>query len=414
MNIIETVRTSIKAILANRMRSSLTILGIIIGVAAVISLMSIGRGSQAAITANIESLGTNLLFIRSGATNIEGVRGSQGSLNTLTLDDAEALADSSLTPAIKAVAPQVQTFAQIIVGKQNTFTQVLGVTPEYESVRNFPVAEGRFISDTDVKNKSLVVVLGSDVAEALFGDESVIGQTVKISGRQFKVVGVLVSKGGTGLGSSDDVVIAPITTVQTRLYSQRTTSGSESVQTINVQVVSAEDTDAAIEQITAILRQRHKITGDDDFTISSQQETIDTLKASTQVWVLFLGAIAGISLLVGGIGIMNIMLVSVTERTREIGIRKAVGAKKRDILLQFLVEAALLSLVGGGIGVLIGWGVSRLVSGINLGGTAITTVMSADILILAVSVSAAIGIVFGIYPAYRAARLNPIEALRYE
>jgi putative ABC transport system permease protein len=414
MNIIETVKTSFRAIAANKMRSSLTVLGIIIGVAAVISLMSIGRGSQSAITANIESLGTNLLFVRSGATNTSGVRGAQGSLTTLTLEDAEALADSSLAPAVKAVAPQVQTFAQIVAGKQNTYTQVLGVTPEYESVRNFPVAEGRFISDADVKNKSLVVVLGSNVAETLFGDENPVGQSIKISGRQFKVIGVLVSKGSTGMGSSDDMVIAPITTVMSRLSSQRTTSGSESVQTINVQVVSANDTDAAIEQITVILRQRHKITGDDDFTISSQQETIDTLKASSQVWVLFLGAISGISLLVGGIGIMNIMLVSVTERTREIGIRKSVGAKRRDILLQFLVEAALLSLTGGAIGVLIGWGVSRLVSGISLGGTAITTVMSADILILAVSVSAAIGIVFGIYPAYRAARLNPIEALRYE
>jgi len=414
MNIIETLRTSIRSILANKMRSSLTVLGIIIGVAAVISLMSIGRGSQSAITANIESLGTNLLFVRSGAATVSGVRQAQGSMTSLTLDDAEALADPLLAPAVKAVAPQVQTFAQVVAGRQNAFTQVLGVTPEYESVRNFPVAEGRFITDTDVKNRSLVVVLGSSVAETLYGDTSAIGQSIKISGRQFKVVGVLESKGSTGFGSSDDVIIAPVTTVQTRLYSQRTTSGSESVQTINVQVTSAKNTDAAIEQITAILRERHKITGEDDFTISSQQETIDTLKESTQVWVLFLGAIAGISLLVGGIGIMNIMLVSVTERTREIGIRKAIGAKKRDILLQFLVESAVLSLVGGGIGVLIGWGVSTLVSGINLGGTAITTVMSADILILAVSVSAAIGIIFGIYPAYRAARLNPIEALRYE
>jgi len=414
MNIIETLKTSLRSILANKMRSSLTVLGIIIGVAAVISLMSIGRGSQSAITANIESLGTNLLFVRSGAATVSGVRQAQGSMTSLTLDDAEALADPLLAPAVKAVAPQVQTFAQVVAGRQNAFTQVLGVTPEYESVRNFPVAEGRFITDTDVKNRSLVVVLGSSVAETLYGDTSAIGQSIKISGRQFKVIGVLESKGSTGFGSSDDVIIAPVTTVQTRLYSQRTTSGSESVQTINVQVTSAKNTDAAIEQITAILRERHKITGEDDFTISSQQETIDTLKESTQVWVLFLGAIAGISLLVGGIGIMNIMLVSVTERTREIGIRKAIGAKKRDILLQFLVESAVLSLVGGGIGVLIGWGVSTLVSGINLGGTAITTVMSADILILAVSVSAAIGIIFGIYPAYRAARLNPIEALRYE
>jgi putative ABC transport system permease protein len=414
MNIIETLKTSLRSILANKMRSSLTVLGIIIGVAAVISLMSIGRGSQSAITANIESLGTNLLFVRPGAATESGVRGALGSMTSLTLDDAEALADTTLAPAVKAVAPQVQTFAQVVAGRQNIFTQVLGVTPEYSSMRNYPVDEGRFIADTDVKNRTLVAVLGSSVAETLYGDVSPIGQSLKISNRQFKVIGVLKSKGSTGFGSSDDIIIAPITTVQTRLFSQRTTSGSESVQTINVQVTSAKDTEAAIEQITSILRQRHKITGEDDFTINSQQETIDTLKESTQVWVLFLGAIAGISLLVGGIGIMNIMLVSVTERTREIGIRKAIGAKKRDILLQFLVESAVLSLVGGGIGVLIGWGVSKLVSGINLGGTAITTVMSADILILAVSVSAAIGIIFGIYPAYRAARLNPIEALRYE
>lgn len=414
MNIIETIRTAFRGLNANKMRSTLTVLGVIIGVAAVISLMSIGRGSQSAITANIESLGTNLLFVRPGATNTGGVRGAQGSLTTLTLEDAEALLDSSLAPAVKAVAPQVQTFAQIIVGKQNTYTQIMGVTPEYQSVRNYTVAEGTFITVNDVKNKTMVAVLGSDVAATLFPDGNAVGQTIRISSRQFKVIGVLESKGSTGMGSSDDMIIAPITTVQTRLYSQLTSSGSQSVSTIYVQATSAKETDAAIEQITSILRQRHKITGDDDFSITSQQETIDALQESTQVWVLFLGAISGISLLVGGIGIMNIMLVSVTERTREIGIRKSIGAKRRDILLQFLVESSLLSLTGGAIGVLIGWGVSRLVSGISLGGTTITTVLSADILILAVSVSAAIGIVFGMYPAYRASRLNPIEALRYE
>jgi putative ABC transport system permease protein len=414
MNMIEIIRTAFRGLNANKMRSTLTVLGIIIGVAAVISLMSIGRGSQSAITANIESLGTNLLFVRPGATNTGGVRGAQGSLTTLTLEDAEALLDSFLAPAVKAVAPQVQTFAQIIVGKLNTYTQIIGVTPAYQSVRNYVVAEGTFITANDVKNKTMVAVLGSDVAVTLFPNGSAVGQTVKINSRQFKVIGVLESKGSTGLGSSDDMIIAPITTVQTRLYSRITSSGSQSVSTIYVQATSAKDTDAAIEQITAILRKRHKITGDDDFTITSQQETIDALKSSTQVWVLFLGAISGISLLVGGIGIMNIMLVSVTERTREIGIRKSIGAKRRDILLQFLVESSLLSLTGGAIGVLIGWGVSRLVSGISLGGTTITTVLSADILILAVSVSAAIGIIFGMYPAYRASRLNPIEALRYE
>ena len=414
MNAAQTARTALAAVTTNKMRSSLTVLGIIIGVTAVISLMSIGRGSQAAITANIESLGTNLLFVRAGATTEAGIRGAQGSAASLTLEDAEALADPYLAPSVLAVAPEVQTFAQVVAGRQNTFTQVVGVTPEYESVRNFPVADGVFISSYDVQARSMVAVLGSSVAETLYGQMSPVGQLIKLGGRQFKVIGVLQSKGGTGFGSSDDVLLAPITTVQYRLASQRTVAGEKNVQSINVQVVSADETDDAMQQIASILRQRHRIVGEDDFTITSQQETVEALQESTQVWVVFLGAIAGISLLVGGIGIMNIMLVSVTERTREVGIRKSVGAKQRDILLQFLVEAALLSLTGGGIGVFVGWAVSYFVSGLNLGGTVIQTVMSADIVVLAVSVSAVIGMVFGLYPAYRAARLNPIEALRYE
>ncbi|MFH1483992.1 MAG: ABC transporter permease [Chloroflexota bacterium] len=415
MNAPQTLRTASGALVANKMRSSLTVLGVIIGVTAVISLMSIGRGSQAAITSRIESLGTNLLFVRPGASSEAGARGAQGSAVSLTLEDAEALADPALAPSVAGVAPEVQTFAQAIAGRNNTRTQVVGVTPGYQFVRNFPVAEGNFISTSNVQSRSMVVVLGSNVAETLFGQVSAVGQSIRISGLQFKVIGVLKSKGGTGFGNADDVVLAPITTVQARLFRQRTAAGAQNVQTINVQAVSAKETDNAIQQISAILRQRHRIVvGEDDFTITSQQETITALQESTQVWVVFLGAIAGISLLVGGISIMNIMLVSVTERTREIGVRKAVGAKRRDILLQFLVEAALLSLTGGGFGVLVGWGVSHFVSGLNLGGQAITTVVSADIVILAVSVSAAIGILFGLYPAYRAARLNPIEALRYE
>ncbi|MCX5995596.1 MAG: ABC transporter permease [Chloroflexi bacterium] len=417
MNLAKIVRTALTALTTNKMRSALTVLGIIIGVTAVITLMSIGRGSQASITSNIESLGTNLVFVRAGSSSQGMVRGAQGSAATLTLEDAEALADPELAPSVASVAPQVSTFAQIVAGGENTNTQILGVTPEYQSVRNYQVADGEFISDAQVEAKSMVAVLGSDVAETLFGSEtSPVGQYIKINGRQFKVIGVLQSKGGTGFGSQDDIVLAPISTVQYRLSSQRTASGGKTVQTINVQVVSTDQTDAAIQQITSILRERHNIASgeDDDFTISSQQETIEALQESTQVWVLLLGAIAGISLLVGGIGIMNIMLVSVTERTREIGIRKALGAKRRDILLQFLIEAALMSLIGGGIGVFVGWGASSLISGTSLGGTTIQTVMSVDIPILAVSVSAAIGILFGLYPAYKAARLNPIEALRYE
>jgi len=412
MSLVKILRTALTALATNKMRSALTVLGIIIGVTAVISLMSIGEGSQAAITSRIESLGTNLLYVRAGASSSGLVRGAQGSAATLTLEDADAIAELS---SVAAVAPQTGTYAQVVAGTENTNTQIVGTTPEYLSVRNYEMAEGDFITDAQVEAKSLVAVLGSNVAETLFGDTSAVGQYVKINGRQFKVIGVLESKGSTGLGSQDDIVIAPITTVQYRLSSSRTVSGGKTVQTIYVQVVSSKQTDTAIQQITSLMEQRHDITnGQDDFTITSQQETIDTLKESTQVWVILLGAIAGISLLVGGIGIMNIMLVSVTERTREIGIRKALGAKRRDILLQFLIEAALMSLIGGAIGVLVGWGFSALISGMSLGGTTIETVMSVNIPILAVSVSAAIGIIFGLYPAYRAARLNPIEALRYE
>ena len=415
MNLAKTVCTALTALTTNKMRSSLTVLGIIIGVAAVIALMSIGQGSQAAVTSNIEALGTNLLFVRGGASSEGVVRGTQGSAATLTLADANALADPNLAPSVAAVAPEVDSFAQVVAGSENARTQIIGVTPDYQSVRNWQVADGEFISNAQVEARSMVAVLGSSVAETLFGQTSPVGQYIKINGLRFTVIGVLQSKGGTGFGSQDDVVMAPLTTVMYRLSSARTSTGERNVSSINVQVVSANQVDAAIQQITSILEQRHNITnGQDDFSITSQNSVIQSLQNSTQVWVILLGAIAGISLLVGGIGIMNIMLVSVTERTREIGIRKALGAKRRDILLQFLIEAALMSLIGGAIGVLVGWGFSALISGMSLGGTTIETVMSVNIPILAVCVSAAIGILFGLYPAYRAARLNPIEALRYE
>ena len=415
MNLAKTVRTALTALTTNKMRSALTVLGIIIGVAAVIALMSIGQGSQAAVTSNIESLGTNLLFVRGGASSESGVRGAQGSAATLTLEDANALTDSSLAPSVAGVAPEVDSFAQVVAGSENARTQIIGVTPEYLSVRNYQVADGEFISNAQVEARSMVAVLGSSVAETLFGQTSPVGQYIKINGLRFTVIGVLQSKGSTGLGSQDDVVMAPLTTVQYRLSSSRTSTGGRNVSSINVQVVNSNQVSAATQQITSILEQRHNITdGQADFSITSQNSLIQSLQNSTQVWVILLGAIAGISLLVGGIGIMNIMLVSVTERTREIGIRKALGAKRGNILLQFLIEAALMSLIGGAIGVLVGWGISTLISGVTVGGQTIHTVISADIPILAVCVSAAIGILFGLYPAYRAARLNPIEALRYE
>ena len=414
MKVRHTIRIALSGLGANKMRSTLTVLGVVIGVASVISLMSVGRGSQAVITNNIEAMGTNLLFVSPGATSQSGVRGALGSAGTLTLEDAEAISDSTAASFVVAVAPQVNSFAQVVAGRQNTFTQVLGVTPEYQTVRNYPLAKGNFISASQVKSHAKVVVLGSSVSETLFGLLNPIGESVKLNGIQYEVIGVLKSKGGTGFGISDDIILAPITTVQERLSFQRTVSGGRSVSSINVQVKSSADIDTAIQEISTILRERHNIVGTDDFTITSQEDMIQTLKESTGVFVLLLAAIAGISLLVGGIGIMNIMLVSVTERTREIGIRKSVGARRQDILLQFLVESATLSLLGGGIGILVGWGISRLISGLSISSATIHTVMSADILILAVSVSAAIGIVFGLYPAYRAARLNPIDALRYE
>ena len=414
MTPLTTLRTALSSLGANKLRSGLTLLGVVIGVAAVISLMAIGRGAQQAITANIESLGTNLLFVRPGAVSQGGVSGGQGGATTLTFDDAYALLDTVYAPSVAAVAPELRGSGQVVAGGKNTATQVIGVTPEYEFVRNIPVASGQFVSWPQVGNTSEVTVLGSRVAETLFGFRDPVGQSVRINGRQFTVIGVLESQGGGAQGLFDDQVLVPISTAYYRLAGQRTAQGGVTVQTINVQVASGDAMDDAVQEIAGVLRLRHRITGDDDFTVTSQQATIETLQATTNTFVVFLGAIASISLLVGGIGIMNIMLVSVTERTREIGIRKAVGAKRRDILFQFVSEATLLSLGGGGIGVLLGLSLSRLMDGRTLGSQTFQTAFSGEIALLALVVSAGIGLFFGIYPAMRAARLRPIEALRYE
>lgn len=403
MSLQRILRSAFSSVGGNKLRSGLTLLGVVIGVAAVISLMSIGRGSQAAITERIQSLGTNLLFVS-----------PTGADATLSLDDAYALVDPVFAPSVGAVAPELNTSGPVVFGKESTTTQIVGVTPEYERVREADVETGTFISVVHVQNASDVVVLGSTVSETLFGSRIPIGQIVKINGRQFTVIGILESSGGTAFGNQDDRVLVPLTTAYFRLASQRNAQGEITVQTISAQITNVDDMDRAQDEISRVLRLRHRITGEDDFRITSQQDTLETLEETTETFVVFLGAIAGISLLVGGIGIMNIMLVSVTERTREIGIRKAVGAKRRDILLQFISEATILSLGGGVLGVLLGIGLSIFLDDRTVLGQSFQTVFSTDVAALALVVSAVIGLFFGIYPAIRAASLHPIEALRFE
>ena len=403
---------ALRGLTAHRMRSLLTVLGVVIGVGAVISLLAIGTGAQQAVTSQIQGLGSNLLFVYPGATTQSGVRGAVGTSSALTLEDAKALADPVLAPSVAAVAPQVRSFAQVVAGGQNTNAPVTGVTPEYLTVRNFTLAQGDFISQQQVESRARVAVLGSQVAETLFPGDSPLDQWVRVGGQRLRVIGVLESKGGSALGMDDNTLLIPITTFQISLARQRTAQGGLSLQQINVQATSQQDMDLAAQEVTAVLQERHRA---DDFTIVSQEDILRTVNQTLGVFTIFLGAIAGISLLVGGIGIMNIMLVSVTERTREIGIRKAVGAKRRNILLQFLLEATFLSLVGGGLGVLLGVVISRLVRGISLGAqTVLQPVITLPIVLLAFSLAAAIGIFFGAYPASRASRLDPIEALRHE
>ena len=409
----DTITTALRSLLANKMRSSLTMLGIIIGVAAVIGLMSIGRGVQAQITSTFEELGTNAIYV---IPYTPGVSGFGGAVSTpkLSVGDAEALEDPSLIRSVVGVAPVSTDFAEVVAGNESIYIGINGTTPEYQGATNYSLASGQFISERNVARRDAVVVLGATTASDLFDSDDPVGQTVKIKGRRFTVVGVLETKGGAFGGMSpDELVVVPITTFHTRLFTQLTTRGEDGVSSIIVQIAGTESLDEAIYEIEDVLRERHRldIDDEDDFTVVSQEQILETLQQITGVMTLLLGSIAGISLLVGGIGIMNIMLVSVTERTREIGIRKAVGAKRRDILRQFLFEAAVISLIGSGIGTVGGYIISRFVSGFDMGGQAITAVVSPDIVILAISVATFIGLVSGIYPALRAGRLNPIDAL---
>lgn len=401
---------------ANKLRAGLTMLGVIIGVGAVIALVSIGRGAQAAITSQIESIGTNLLFVRPGSAQQEGgVRGAQGSAGTLTLEDGNALRDVS---GVVGIAPEVDAFGQVSFQGNNSNVRIIGVTPEYADVRSFHASSGEFINASNVTANSLVACLGSEVASTLFGDTDPLRQSMRVNlggstTIPIQVQCVLESKGGTGFLSQDNQIFVPITTAQTRLSRGQRFRGGNNVDVLNVQLADSSIGPQVTEEIGNILRDRHRVI-QDDFQVQSQQDILNSASAITGALTLFLGGVAAISLIVGGIGIMNIMLVSVTERTREIGIRKAVGAKRRDILAQFLTEATVLSGFGGVIGTLLGWGIAQLVGNVSLGTTTIKPVVGADAVALAVGFSVAIGLFFGIYPAFRASALNPIDALRYE
>jgi putative ABC transport system permease protein len=408
MNIIPSFFEALESLSSNKLRSGLTILGIVIGVAAVIAMVSVGRGAQNTITGSIQGIGTNLLFVFSGGD--EDVRNPK----SLTLGDADAIADPFQAPSVANVAPVLQGGATVSYAGENHATSLVGITPAYGPVRNMKVSEGEFIREEHQLGQASVVLLGTDVADKLFGRaQGLVGEAVRIDGQPFRVIGVLESKGGSAFSNQDDQVLVPLTTAQTRLLRRPTRDWAD---LLLVQAVSAQAVPQAAEEIAQILRARHRTeVGADDFTILTQQDFLDTAQTITGVLTIFLGGIAAISLLVGGIGIMNIMLVSVTERTREIGLRKALGARKLDILVQFLTESSVLSLIGGLVGIAFGWLISFIVGRIAAANDAnITPAIGLDTILLATLFSTAVGLFFGLYPANRAANLEPVEALRYE
>jgi putative ABC transport system permease protein len=405
MDLTESFLTALDSLVANKLRAVLTMLGVIIGVAAVIALMSLGNGVNEFVTSEIQSFGTNLVVIFTDPDNSEGYP-------ALSLSDVEALADPLNAPSLSAVTATVEGVQEVVQGSNSTRTTVIGATANHLAVNNLDEFQsGDGLTEADVSTAARVAVLGAEAAEDLFGDAFPIGQTVKINGVGYQVVGVL-TESGSDFAVTDENIYVPLTTAHARLFSNRTRSGEKAVTSIVTEVESEDQTDEAIEQITETLRRQHGIiyAADDDFTIFSQSDLLETFDSVTATLTAFLGAIAGISLVVGGIGIMNIMLVSVTERTREIGIRKAIGALKRDILVQFLLESMTLSVLGGLLGVALGWTISTVASR----ALDINAVVSMGNVLLATGFSLAVGVIFGLYPAWRAADLRPIEALRYE
>jgi putative ABC transport system permease protein len=392
----------------HKLRSFLTMLGIVIGVTSVIVLMSIGNGAEADILNRIGSLGANLVTIRPGALTFAGIRGAMGGASTLTMEDAEAI---SQLPYVAVVAPSYSRSMQLIVSVNNMNGNVNGITSGYLMVNNLVIANGHTFTDFEYQNGETVAILGSNVKDTLFPSVDPLGQQLRMGNIIMTVIGVLESKGQT-FGSPDDAVFVPLTAMQQTVAQPRTAQGGHVVSAISLEITDQSYSSVVNEEITNLLRTRHQLgaTADDDFNISSMAELVATVSQTAGTFTLLLGAIAAISLLVGGIGVMNIMLVSVLERTREIGIRKALGARERDIWTQFLVEAAVLTFTGGVIGVIFGWVVSAVVGHV----TAMPTLISPAIVIMSVSVSVGIGLFFGFYPAWNASRLNPIEALRSE
>jgi putative ABC transport system permease protein len=419
MSPIDALRVALRAIAANGLRSILTTLGMVIGVGSVIVLIAVGQGAQKGVQDQIRGLGQDLIFIKpaaqAGAQN-GGARGAAGSAQTLTSGDSTALATAGI-PGILGVAPQVTINLQAIAGGHNQQVTVVGTTPEYPQVRSTALAEGEFINASDVDKKALTIVLGSAIAKTLFPDSSPLGETVKLSlgpfNLNFKVVGVMEAKGGSGGGTQDDYVFIPVTTLQGRLQRNRSTSGDVFVNQINVQTAPGADQKAVEANVTNLLAQRHAV-ATPDFTVQSQDDLVGAAGEVSRTLSILLGSIAGISLVVGGIGVMNIMLVSVTERTREIGIRRAVGARGKDIVLQFVTEALALCIGGGLLGIAIGMSVAIGINGRDIAGQVMTTVIQPWSIVVAFAVSAGIGALSGSYPAYRASKLDPITALRNE
>ncbi len=403
MTLTASFRIAMRALASNPLRSLLTMLGVIIGVGSVVAMISIGQGARQATTQQVQALGSNLLTVFAASAQQAGVAGT-GLVQTLVAEDADAILKE--VPNVTGVSAEFSRQAQVVFQNQNTYTQITGVTPAFPDVRNFHAIEGDFFTPDDLRRRAKVALVGKTIVNKLFGGTDPVGQRIRIRGATFTVVGVMEEKGATAFSDRDDVVFVPLTTAQRRLF------GVTYIRSLYVQVASTEQMSGVQDAVTELLRTRHRVPAsrDDDFIIRSQADILQAFTGVSQTMTWLLGGIAAVSLIVGGIGIMNIMLVSVTERTREIGIRKAVGARRQDVLLQFLVESVALSVTGGLLGIGIGILGSKLIT--QFAGWA--TLLSAEAILLAFTFAVAVGVFFGLYPAQRAAKLDPIEALRHE